>query len=228
MDYSSYINKKFNHLTIKEIDTAKTSLTGVCYVVCECDCGSLTKKDGSPIVARLDNIVRGYTKSCGCIRSESAKRASAAPLKDSGLHKTEERLYIIWQSMIQRCHNPNKKFYELYGGRGISVCKTWRNNYLAFRRWALNNGYDPEAPYGKCTLDRIDNNKDYKPSNCRWVDMGVQNNNKVNTILYSYRGVEMNARGWSDHLSMDYKEVTALLRQGLSIGKIIKLNKNRN
>lgn len=222
-----YLHKKINHLTITSFLGEPQSSARRTKVICECDCGRSARSDGSPIVIRLDNIISGRTKSCGCISRESAKTRKFAPhpMEDSGLYKSKERLYIVWASMVARCCNPNKKEYPLYGGRGITVCKTWRNDYLTFRRWALNNGYNPTAPYGMCTLDRIDNNKGYKPSNCRWVSAGEQSSNKVNTLIYSYYGRELTARGWSEYLNIDYKELVNMLRQGVSIGQIVKKSK---
>lgn len=224
---SAYIGKKFNHLTIKGfVDDG--FVVSKSSVICECDCGSTTHTNGKPLIFRLGNVINGMTKSCGCLRSEVAKSNAPSPLKDSGIHKTKERLYGVWQSMIARCNNPNKKEYAGYGGRGITVCLAWRSDYMKFRKWALSNGYDPNAPRGVCTLDRIDNNKGYKPSNCRWVSSTVQHANKVDTLLYSYYGRTMNAHGWSKHLNIDYQDLLAMLHQGMSIGQIIKKHKLQN
>ena len=90
------------------------------------------------------------------------------------------RLYRVWASMKDRCYNPNKKEYHNYGGRGITICDEWRDDFQEFHDWAFTNGYDENAPRGACTLDRIDVNGNYCTENCRWVDMKTQNNNRRN------------------------------------------------
>lgn len=90
----------------------------------------------------------------------------------------DKRIYGIWSKMKERCYNIKDKSYKNYGGRGIEVCDEWKNNSRAFIEWAYNNGYDENAKYGDCTIDRIDVNGNYEPNNCRWVDMKTQSNNK--------------------------------------------------
>ena len=94
----------------------------------------------------------------------------------------ERRLYRVLQDMKSRCYNPKNRNFKNYGGKGIKICEQWLNNYLEFEKWAFANGYDENAERGKCTIDRIDNNKDYCPENCRWVDMKTQHRNKAQNV----------------------------------------------
>ena len=136
--------------------------------ICQCDCGNTT----API--KQGNLPR--TKSCGCWKKE---RLQESPIARK--HKrSNTRLYYIWQAMKQRCFTSTHRSYELYGGRGITVCDDWRNSFSSFEEWALKNGYNERADFGQCTLDRIDVNGDYTPNNCRWTTMKVQQNNRRN------------------------------------------------
>lgn len=137
--------------------------------LCKCDCGN-------EVIISGNSLTRGHTQSCGCLQKE---RTAKARYKHGGRsqHNNTERLYYVWAEMRSRCNNKNNKEYQFYGGKGVKVCKDW-NDYSSFRKWALQNGYDKNADYGKCTIDRIDNNGNYEPNNCRWVSMAVQNANK--------------------------------------------------
>lgn len=96
---------------------------------------------------------------------------------------SKSRIYMVWLGMRQRCFYKNHKDYQNYGGRGISICKQWANDFESFREWAMSHGYDEQAPYGACTLDRINVNGDYEPGNCRWVNAKTQANNRRNSHM---------------------------------------------
>lgn len=143
--------------------------------LCLCDCGNYTH------VPRK-RLIHGSTISCGCYRREF----SSIQHTTHGLSKhkdSKNRLYGIWTGIKDRCHNPNSKYWKRYGGRGISVCDEWRNDYMSFHNWAMLNGYSDDL-----TLDRRDNDKGYNPDNCRWVTYEVQENNRSDNIRYNVNG----------------------------------------
>lgn len=108
------------------------------------------------------------------------------------------RLYSIWNSMKGRCFNPADRNYKWYGARGITVCPEWRQDFFAFYTWAVKNGYQPNAPRGVCTLDRIDPDGDYCPENCRWITIQEQERNKRNNHRLVIDGKEKTAKEWAE------------------------------
>lgn len=128
--------------------------------LCECDCGN-------------EIIVLGYalrnknTRSCGCLGRKSRINANTKH------NLSDHRLHLIWDNMKQRCYNQKSPNFKYYGGRGIKICDEWLNNFINFYNWSMNNKYAENL-----SIDRIDNDGNYEPSNCRWVTMKEQCNNK--------------------------------------------------
>lgn len=179
------IGQKFGRLTVIEKIGARKKPCGKTIMIwkCKCDCGNITE-------ASTNALRSGEKISCGCFRKDreiKRTRTSDSQIRnvkdygtgefmqiictEHGLSRT--RLYNIWQAMKTRCYNKNHKFYKDYGGRGVKICDEWQHDFMSFRKWAINNGYKDGL-----TIDRIDVNGNYEPSNCRWATMSVQNKNK--------------------------------------------------
>lgn len=140
---------------------------------CICDCGNEKITD-------VEALRSGHTTSCGCVHKEMISKLNR---KHGFAHKCS--LYSVWKSMNGRCSNPKDKSYKNYGGRGITVCEEWQNDFMSFYFWAYSNGYKEEKlenGLNILTLDRIDNDDNYCPQNCRWVTNAEQAKNKQNNM----------------------------------------------
>lgn len=164
---------------------------------CLCDCGNET-------IVFAEKLTNGGTISCGCQKG----------LHIHNLHNT--RVYSIHQHMLQRCENPNNDAYMHYGGRGIKVCDEW-HDVKCFYEWAMSNGYDSSL-----TIDRIDVNGDYEPSNCRWVSRKEQSNNRRCSVSVTHNGETHTISEWADILNMPYDTLYQYHRRGRDIQSAIK------
>lgn len=187
----------FNHLTA--IKPLGLNANGKTVWLCKCDCGNET-------TATTDSITMKKKKSCGCRRYENMKG------KHTTHGMTNSRLMSIWSNMKNRCYNLNCKQYKNYGGRGIKICDEWQE-FINFAEWALENGYDENAPRGQCTIDRIDVNGDYCPKNCRWADYITQNNNMRSNKIIEYKGKKQTMAQWARELGIPYRTLKTRLRK---------------
>lgn len=166
---------------------------------CLCDCGTEVVVDGR-------HLRRGTSQSCGCLAREVTSSRSTV----HGL--ANHRVSNIYHCMRARCYNVNDRSYKYYGGRGIEVCERWRNSPGGFLAFVEDMGLPPE----KASLDRIDNNGNYCPENCRWATPEEQANNKSSNIKIEHAGVVMTAAQWKEKRGYKKTLIYDRLRSGWS------------
>lgn len=163
------------------------------YWLCVCECGK-------QILVSATRLNNGRIKSCGCHNGDNFRK--------HGFRNT--RVYTIWSGMKQRCDN-NKNHYK-----NVTYCKEWKN-FMPFYEWSISNGYSDEL-----TLDRIDVTGNYEPSNCRWVNQKVQQNNRSNNTIYSFNGETHTLSEWSDITGIDRSTLSArILKLKWSVEKAL-------
>lgn len=155
-----WLGKRFGTLIVEGFEHVGNSW----FWLCRCDCDSIK-------VYNPYKIIHGKTKTCGCGKAEHCRGLTSKYRIKHGGRNT--RLYAIWRGMKERCFTITHKDYPNWGGRGITICHEWANDFNAFREWSLSNGYDENL-----TIDRINNDGNYDPSNCRWVTIQEQARNR--------------------------------------------------
>ena len=163
--------------------------------VCECKCGKT-------IHVKSDSLLSGHTVSCGCKK-----------VKHGFSHK--ERLYQTWLNMRLRCNNPNRLDFARYGDRGVKICDEWQD-YSKFREWSLSHGYADNL-----SIDRIDVNGNYEPSNCRWVDNYIQANNTRKNHLITFEGKTYTMAELARKLGVSYAALQHRVERGWTIDRIV-------
>lgn len=165
---ANLIGKRFGHLVVLNYAKPRNKKT---FWLCKCDCGNIKEIEG-------DSLTRGRIVSCGCSLKKCGEESHSYK---HGL--THKRIMRIWTNMKSRCYNPKDKAYKNYGARGIRICEEWLNDVAAFWKWSKEHGYADDL-----TIDRINVNGNYEPSNCRWVDRKTQCNNQRNNHYIDYKG----------------------------------------
>ena len=190
--------QKFGRLTVLRQAPDKIKPSGAHSKMweCKCDCGNIK------IISR-SSLVSGDTVSCGCYHKEHAHDYG----KKHGL--TNTKLYTKWSGIVQRCTNPNAIHYDMYGGRGITICDEWRNNFYSFYSWSIENGYKDGL-----TIDRIDNNKGYYPENCRWTDLETQANNTRRNHYITYNNETKTLTQWARLLNVNVETLRYRVNHG--------------
>ena len=132
---------------------------------------------------------------------------------------SQTNLYHVWSSMKDRCRNKNNKYYERYGGRGISICEQWKEDFEEFKKWSYENGYAEGL-----SIDRRDNDGNYTPDNCRWVDQTTQNRNKSNVVWIELEGEVKRLIEWAEELGIKPSILHDRMRAGWEAKDILNPN----
>lgn len=189
--YGDLTGKRFGRLTV-------VSKQGKMWV-CDCDCGTKGKLN------QAYSLMSGAVVSCGCYLKEKSTKHG----------KSTERLFHIWRGIIERCYNPQTERYSYYGGRNITVIDEWRGNpdgFLTFYNWAINNGYKKDL-----TIDRINNDGNYEPNNCKWSTNIEQANNRRTNSYITFKQTTKTLADWCRDLNISYKTTWNRIKRGWSI-----------
>lgn len=188
---NKWIGQKYGRLTV----TGFVHKGKKWYWECTCECGN-------SIITQAYLVRDGHTSSCGCLQRERASEASL-------VHgQTNSRLYRIYNGMKNRCYNQKQQSYENYGGRGITICEEWLKSFAAFEEWSLSHGYADDL-----SIDRIDNNGDYSPKNCRWVTRTEQNENTRRNHLVTIGDRTQPLSAWVRERGLNYHTVSFHIHQ---------------
>lgn len=189
------IGKKFGRLEV--VGYVQDYVTKAGNIVsrwkCLCDCQlDIPEEDRKYSYIVTYDLLNEKVKSCGCLHKEIVS-----------VHgESRTRLNRIWVDMRSRCYNSNAKDYKNYGARGIKVCDEWKDSFINFREWAINNGYTDEL-----TIERINVNGDYSPENCKWATKKEQENNKRTNIYDYYKGEKLTMMQFADRINKSFGAV---------------------
>jgi hypothetical protein len=168
--------------------------------LCQCDCGKST-------YVMTNHLVSGHTKSCGCQRGITHRKYGEFATRES-------REYVTWLKIKNRCYNPDYHNFKFYGGRGIKMCDEW----LDFSNFLSDMGNKPTPNH---SIDRIDNNGDYCPTNCRWADAITQANNKSSNVLLGLDGVEKPLSLWARQKGISRSTILKRIKLGWPMSKTL-------
>ena len=209
------IDKKYGNLTVISVEKQN----GKTFLKCKCDCNNY-------ILRETYMIATGIVKSCGCSKKLAFKNRKTLVGEENGNYKdgrSKHPLYGTWVQMISRCKNPKNRNYDRYGGRGIIVCDEWQD-FWSFVKWSDSIGGRPN----NCTLDRIDNNGNYEPENCRWADWRTQTTNKSSNVYIEYNGVSKTITEWCEELNIHTRTLNNRINRGWSIERALSECTSKN
>lgn len=186
--------KKYGRLTVIEF-VGKNKHRAALWL-CKCECGNT-------IIAHGASLRSGNTRSCGCLMREYSRKLNYK----HGISQT--RIQNIYNGLKARCYNKNNPRYKSYGYRGVQICDEWLKSVKNFYDWAMSNGYKDDL-----TIDRIDNNGDYCPENCRWVNLQEQNRNTSRNRLFTMNGKTQCVTDWAKVLGLNPVTVLGRINRG--------------
>jgi hypothetical protein len=187
----SFIGKRQGQIVV--LSHFKKGKNNSNYFRCQCDCGRIAE-------IRVDHFFNDKQTTCGTFHKKYENSVIG------------NKIYNTWNRMINRCYNPKSHKYYRYGKRGISVCKDWLNNYDNFYIWCINNGYKEGL-----SLDRINNDGNYEPSNCRWTTRKQQQRNMCRNRIITYKNQTHCLAEWCERLNLKYETIKSRLNKGWSI-----------
>ena len=190
--YIDISGRRFGRLVVLDRDAVNSS-SNKPRLRCRCDCGK-------EVIVINGSLKSGHTLSCGCYNKEIIK----IHVKTHGMTRTN--IYRIWKSMMQRCCNERDKSYYNYGARGIRVCSRWHK----FENWYADMG---DRPTPQHSIERINNDGDYLPSNCKWATRAEQNSNKRVNHYIEYNGQRKTMRQWSVDLGFSYQTLASRINK---------------
>lgn len=199
------IGKRFGKLVVVSEGTKRKGDRQSRWI-CQCDCGNTTH----PINGY--DLRNGHTQSCGCLHKETMS-------KNKTTHgKSKTKAYNIHQGIKARCFNPKERFYGSYGGRGITVCDEWKDDFQAFYDYVSKLPHFDEEGY---SLDRMNNNGNYEPGNVRWATSSEQGNNKRNCHKIEFNGKTHSITEWSKQTGIKRETIYYRLKHGWTNEKIL-------
>ncbi len=191
MKATDCVGKRFGMLVLQRLDEKEPHESRAGIVLCDC---------GRSKRCRVSSLVAGRIKSCGCTRRNIGATSSVA------LQRAHEREHRSWASMVRRCYYVENDNYSYYGGRGVTVCERW----LSFENFLTDMGTRP----ADTSLDRIDPDGNYEPSNCRWLEVRQQHVNKRNTVYLTVGDVSLPMREWAERTGIAYDTIKRRLQHG--------------
>ena len=202
--YKDLSGEKYGRLLV--IERHGSSACQKATWLCQCDCGNTT-------IVTTGSLHNGNTSSCGCLYKE------VRPYTARKHGESQTRLYSIWKAMNKRCNNNNTGRWNRYGGRGITVCKEWQDDYIPFRDWSLQNGYSDNL-----SIDRINNDGNYEPSNCRWATTTQQANNTSHNVWIKHDGRIQSMSQWGAELGIPISTLSCRYKKGLRGDELLKVS----